>query len=98
MKNLLKMSDLSNEDIVEILDLAEQLKYELKNGIEHFHLKGKTLGLIFEKGVREREYRLKSEWCNLEAILFFFREKICKSTEENPLKIRQECCQGIWTE
>ena len=49
MKNLLKMSDLSNEDIVEILDLAEQLKYELKNGIEHFHLKGKTLGLIFEK-------------------------------------------------
>ena len=43
------MSDLSNKDIVEILDLAEQLKYELKNGIEHFHLKGKTLGLIFEK-------------------------------------------------
>ena len=29
MKNLLKMSDLSNEDIVEILDLAEQLKYEI---------------------------------------------------------------------
>ena len=26
-----------------------QVKYELKHGIEHHHLKGKTLGMIFEK-------------------------------------------------
>ncbi len=49
MKHLLKMMDLSKEEIIEILNLADQLKYENKNGIEHHHLKGKTLGMIFQK-------------------------------------------------
>ncbi len=48
-KHLLKLADLSGEEIVEILDLADQLKYERKNGIEHKHLAGKTLGMIFQK-------------------------------------------------
>ncbi len=49
MKHLLKMMDLSAEEIIEILNLADQLKYEQKHGIPHNHLKGKTLGMIFEK-------------------------------------------------
>ncbi|MBE6593106.1 MAG: ornithine carbamoyltransferase [Ruminococcaceae bacterium] len=49
MKHFLKLMDLSTQEIVEILNLADQLKYEKKNGIEHHILKGKTLGLIFEK-------------------------------------------------
>ncbi|MBP3370362.1 MAG: ornithine carbamoyltransferase, partial [Clostridia bacterium] len=49
MKHLLKLMDLSTNEIIEILNLADQLKYEKKNGIEHHILKGKTLGLIFEK-------------------------------------------------
>lgn len=49
MKHLLKMMDLSSEEIIEILNLADQLKYELKHGIPHDHLKGKTLGMIFRK-------------------------------------------------
>ena len=49
MKHLLKLGDLSREEIVEILDLADKLKYEKKNGIEHHLLKGKTLGMIFQK-------------------------------------------------
>ena len=49
MKHLLKMLDLSTEEIIEILDLADQLKYELKHGIPHPHLQGKTLGMIFQK-------------------------------------------------
>ncbi len=48
-KDLLKMDDLSKEEILEILNLADQLKYEQKREIEHKHLKGKSLGLIFEK-------------------------------------------------
>ena len=43
------MMDLSSEEIIEILNLADQLKYEQKHGIPHDHLKGKTLGMIFEK-------------------------------------------------
>lgn len=49
MKHLLKLMDLSTKEITEILNLADQLKFEKKNGIKHHHLKGKTLGMIFSK-------------------------------------------------
>lgn len=49
MKHLLKLSDLSKEQIINILDLADRLKYETKNNIEHHYLKNKTLGMIFQK-------------------------------------------------
>lgn len=49
MKHLLKLSDLSAAEINEILNLADQLKYERKNKIPHPHLAGKTLGMIFQK-------------------------------------------------
>jgi len=48
-KHLLKLQDWSREEIIETLDLADKLKYEKKNGIEHHLLKGKTLGMIFQK-------------------------------------------------
>lgn len=49
MKHFLKLLDLSGEQILELLDLADQLKYENKNNITHNHLKGKSIGLIFQK-------------------------------------------------
>ena len=49
MKHLLKLLDLTTEDITDLLNLADQLKYEQKNGIKHKHLEGKTLGMIFQK-------------------------------------------------
>lgn len=49
MKHLLKLLDLSGEEIIGILDLADQLKYERKHGIPHRHLEGKSVGLIFQK-------------------------------------------------
>lgn len=48
-KDLLRMDNLSKEEILDILNLADQLKYENKHGIEHHLLKGKSLGMIFEK-------------------------------------------------
>lgn len=49
MKHLLKLLDLSTEEIIDILNLADQLKYEQKHGIPHNILKGMTLGMIFQK-------------------------------------------------
>lgn len=49
VKDLLKMSDLSSDDLQELIELAEKLKYEKKHGIPHEILKGQTLGMIFEK-------------------------------------------------
>ena len=48
MKHLLKLLDLSQEEILDLLNLADQLKYERKHNIPHPHLAGKTLGLIFQ--------------------------------------------------
>ena len=49
MKHLLKLADLSQEEITGILNLADQLKYEKRNRIPHHRLEGKTLGMIFQK-------------------------------------------------
>lgn len=49
MKHLLKLLDLSTEEITDIMNLADQLKYEQKHGIPHNILKGQTLGMIFQK-------------------------------------------------
>ena len=49
MKHLLKLLDLTGEEIMDLLNTADQLKYELKHGIPHEHLRGKTLGMIFQK-------------------------------------------------
>ena len=49
MKHLLKLGDLSREEILSILNLADQLKFERNNGIQKEYLKGKKLGMIFQK-------------------------------------------------
>lgn len=48
-KHLLKMADLDREEIISLLNLADQLKYEQKHGIAHPRLAGQTLGMIFQK-------------------------------------------------
>lgn len=49
MKSLLKLSDLSSQEITDVLGLADKLKAQLKAGTEHPLLKNKTLGMIFSK-------------------------------------------------
>lgn len=48
-KDLLKLLDLSEAEIVEILDTAQDLKAKQKAGIPHPLLAGKTLAMIFAK-------------------------------------------------
>jgi len=49
MKHLVSLYNLTVEEIEEIFRLSEKLKKELKQGIQHHLLKGKTLGMIFSK-------------------------------------------------
>jgi ornithine carbamoyltransferase len=49
MKHLLTLMDWSAEDITQALDLGVKLKKENKQGKAHPLLKGKTLGMIFQK-------------------------------------------------
>lgn len=49
MKHLLKLGDLSRDEIIDILNFANQLKYDKKHNTQHKYLEGKTLGMIFRK-------------------------------------------------
>lgn len=49
MKHLLSLKDLTQEEILDIIDLAIKLKKDNKEGRTHHYLKGKTLGMIFSK-------------------------------------------------
>ena len=49
MNHFLKLQDLSQKEILELLNMADQLKFERKNKIPHPILAGKTLGMIFQK-------------------------------------------------
>ena len=48
-KDLLKLMDLTRDEIFNIMDLADQFKYDVRHGISHIRLPGKTLAMIFEK-------------------------------------------------
>ena len=45
----MRLSDLEPQEVTDILDLADKLKKERKQGIPHRLLEGKTLGMIFTK-------------------------------------------------
>lgn len=49
MHDLLKLLDLTKDEIISILDVAYDLKTKQKKGIEFQPLKGMTLGMIFQK-------------------------------------------------
>ena len=45
MKDLISLHDLTADEVKGLLDLGLKLKKELKSGIAHTILKGKTLGI-----------------------------------------------------
>ncbi len=49
MRHLLKLSDLTAAEILEILDLGDELKRKRNAGEPHRYLEGKSLGMIFRK-------------------------------------------------
>ena len=85
MKHLLKLEDWSPEEIIRTLNLADQLKYEQKHGIEHKLLQGKTLGMIFEKS-------------SSAAIRFSSAPTICRLAGASLFRIPPACCHALSTQ
>ena len=48
-RDFLRVNDWAAEDLLSVLDLAGRLKVRLREGVEHRHLEGRTLGMIFQK-------------------------------------------------
>jgi ornithine carbamoyltransferase len=49
VKDLVSLADLSTEEVYEVLETARNLKLELRAGVRHQMLAGKTLAMIFQK-------------------------------------------------
>lgn len=49
VQHMLTINDISQMELYELIDDALEMKQQLKNGVAHHHLAGKTLGMIFEK-------------------------------------------------
>lgn len=97
MKHFLKLLDLTTEEILELLDLADQLKLQKKQGIEHPILKGKTLGMIFEKSSTRTRVSFETGMYQLGGHALFIEPKTHRSVVANLQKTPQESCPVIWT-
>jgi ornithine carbamoyltransferase len=48
-RDFLRVKDWTPDELLSVLDLADRLKARQREGVEHRHLEGKTLGMIFQK-------------------------------------------------
>ena len=73
--HFLTLGDYSGEELNELLNMADQLKYEQKHGIEHHHLAGKTLGMIFQKHSTRTRVSFESGMYQLGGMAMFLSGK-----------------------
>jgi ornithine carbamoyltransferase len=48
-RDFLRINDWAPDELLSVLDLADRLKARQREGIDHRHLEGRTLGMIFQK-------------------------------------------------
>ena len=98
-KDLLKLLDLSREDITEILNLADQLKYNQKHGIAHDYLKGQTLAMIFEKNSTRTRVSFETGIYQLGGHALFLSGKESQIGRGEPIedtaRVLSRYCDGI---
>jgi ornithine carbamoyltransferase len=98
-KDLLKLLDLSSEEIFEILDLADQLKYDQKNGRPHEVLKGKTLAMIFSKNSTRTRVSFETGMYQLGGHALFLSSANSQVSRGEPVedtaRVLSRYCDGI---
>ena len=99
MKHLLKLSDLTPEEIIGILNLADQLKYEKKHGIAHPRLAGKTLGMIFTKSSTRTRVSFEVGMYELGGLGLFLSNRDIQLGRGEPIRdtarVLSRYCDGI---
>jgi ornithine carbamoyltransferase len=98
-KDLLKLLDLSPEEIIEILDVADQLKDMKKKGIPHPFLAGKTLAMIFEKNSTRTRVSFEAGIYQLGGNAIFLSGKDSQIGRNEPVedtaRVLSRFCDGI---
>ena len=98
-KDLLKLLDLSGEEIREILDTADQLKAMRKAGIQHPFLAGKTLAMIFEKSSTRTRVSFETGIYQLGGNAIYLSDKDSQIGRNEPVedtaRVLSRFCDGI---
>ena len=98
-KDLLKLLDLSKEDIIKILNTADQLKYDQKHRIPHDYLRGKTLAMIFEKNSTRTRVSFETGMFQLGGHALFLSGKESQIGRGEPVqdtaRVLDRYCDGI---
>ena len=98
-KDLLSLIHLSKEEILNILNTADQLKYNQKHGIAHDYLKGKTLCMIFEKNSTRTRVSFETGMYQLGGHALFLSGKESQIGRGEPIedtaRVLSRYCDGI---
>ncbi len=98
-KDLLKLLDLSHEDIVKILNMGDQMKYNQKHGLIHNFLQGKTLAMIFEKNSTRTRVSFETGMYQLGGHALFLSGKESQIGRGEPIedtaRVLSRYCDGI---
>ena len=86
MKHLLKLKDLTSDEIFGILNLADQLKYERKNNVKHPYLEGKKLGMIFLKSSTRTRVSFEAGMYELGGYALFLSDRDLQIGRGEPIK------------
>ena len=98
-KDLLKLLDLSREDITNILDTGDQMKYNQKHGLTHNYLQGQTLAMIFEKNSTRTRVSFETGMYQLGGHALFLSGKESQIGRGEPIedtaRVLSRYCDGI---
>ncbi|MCC8123769.1 MAG: ornithine carbamoyltransferase [Oscillospiraceae bacterium] len=98
-KDLLKLLDLTREDIEKILNVGDQMKYNQKHGLPHNYLQGKTLAMIFEKNSTRTRVSFEAGMYQLGGHPIFLSGKESQIGRGEPIedtaRVLSRYCDGI---
>ena len=98
-KGLLKLLDLTREDITRILNVGDQMKYNQKHGLTHNYLQGKTLAMIFEKTSTRTRVSFETGMYQLGGHALFLSGKESQIGRGEPIedtaRVLSRYCDGI---
>ena len=99
MKDLLKLLDLSKEEIIHILNVGDQMKYNQKHGLVHNYLQGKSLAMIFEKNSTRTRVSFETGMYQLGGHALFLSSKESQIGRGEPVedtaRVLSRYCDGI---
>ncbi|QTA80277.1 Ornithine carbamoyltransferase [Desulfonema limicola] len=85
-KDILTLSDLEKKDFDHLFKRAAQLKERHKKGVSDFPLKGKTLGLLFDKASTRTRISFESAMVHLGGTPMFISSQDTQMSRNEPIK------------